>query len=80
MAAKRLTVRKTEAELDEKVNGADVVVYGRTHNARHIAMLQAGRKLYGVRAEQALGAHDRRQLRRDLPGDAPQLCSDGSGR
>lgn len=34
------------AAFDAKVNGADVVVYGRTHNARHVAMLHAGRKLY----------------------------------
>lgn len=35
--------------LDSKLTGADFVIYGRTHNAKHVAALHAGRKLYGYK-------------------------------
>lgn len=39
----------TLEHFDERVQGADVVVYGRTHDARKIALVQAGRKVHGYK-------------------------------
>ena len=42
-------VRSFVEEFDARVNGADVVLYGLTVEAREIAMLQAGRAAHGYR-------------------------------
>jgi hypothetical protein len=64
------------AKFDERVRGADVVVYGRTHDGRKVALLHGGKKVHGYKI-----VCDTDDLVTDIPSYnfAAQMFHDASG-